>query len=294
MSVLTCPLKLSALRTLLTRSFPESLKAYGALQHVLTGNAFKLEVLVDQWPDFSTVICRPSLQAMKDPSDHYRNTYYIFTKDPHNLQKMLEDPQVVNWNQDTQIEAFQPELGIVLQKVSSKHGRQMETIGGFLLTRDKLTDEELAKFNRSSNEFYYTPLLVSEAPVVNNQLVCGQKKQQSLCFIERCIQDLPNICVRKKGLDQPIGWLLPDCSMEYRTIYMSPAYKRLGLAHNMFLKFCAANQGKVDLYYACLKPDNVPIQCMCLKIGFRFIGTWMEFYFTQKSKISIQTNKILL
>ncbi|PIO29075.1 hypothetical protein AB205_0160690, partial [Aquarana catesbeiana] len=63
MSVLTCSSKLTALRTLLTHSFPQSLKVCGGLQHVLTGNAFRLEVLVDQWPDFSTVICRPSLQV---------------------------------------------------------------------------------------------------------------------------------------------------------------------------------------------------------------------------------------
>lgn len=286
MSVLTCSSKLTALRTLLTHSFPQSLKVCGGLQHVLTGNAFRLEVLVDQWPDFSTVICRPSLQVMKDPSDQYRNTYYLFTKDPQNLQKMLEDPHVVNWNQDILMEGFHPELGILLQKISSKHGRQMETIGYLLFTRDKLTDEELEKVHRSSNEFSYTPLLVSEAPLVNNQLVCGQKKQQSLHFIERCIQHLPSICVRKKGLDQPIGWLLADCSMEYRIIYVTPAYRRLGLSHNMLLRFCAASQEKGDLYCVCASLDNISAQGMIHKAGFQFIGTWMEFYFKQKSYIS--------
>ncbi|KAM5140470.1 glycine N-acyltransferase-like protein 2, partial [Mantella aurantiaca] len=126
MLVLNCSSKLAALRKLLSHSFPESIKACGALQHVITGNEFKLEVLIDQWPDVSTVLCRPSLEDMKDPSDNFMNTYFLFSKNPQNLSRMLEDPQVVNWNQDFEIHGCQPSLEGVLQKVSSKYGSQMQ------------------------------------------------------------------------------------------------------------------------------------------------------------------------
>lgn len=41
---------------------------------------------------------------MKDPSDHYTNTYFLFSKDLQHLRQILEDPRVVNWKQDLQIQ----------------------------------------------------------------------------------------------------------------------------------------------------------------------------------------------
>lgn len=41
---------------------------------------------------------------MKDPSDQYTNTYFLFSKDLQHLHQMLEDPRVVNWKQDLQIQ----------------------------------------------------------------------------------------------------------------------------------------------------------------------------------------------
>ncbi|XP_073453121.1 glycine N-acyltransferase-like isoform X3 [Aquarana catesbeiana] len=283
MLVLTCSSKLATLRRLLVHSFPESLKACGALHHVIIGNPFKLEVLVDQWPDFSTVICRPSLEDMKDPSDHYTNTYFLFSKDLQHLRQMLEDPRVVNWKQDLQIQGCQPALGGLLQEVSSRHGRQIHTTSNFLYMRDRMTDEELENINSiSSNELWYTPLLVHEAPLVNSRWAFGMN-QRSLRFIERCIQNLPTICVRKKGLDQPIAWGLIENSMEIRMGYTCSDYRNLGLAHNILLKLAAANYEKEAPTYVDTAPDNIPGQAAILKAGFQLIGRWEQCYFKQKS-----------
>ncbi|KAM3912769.1 putative glycine N-acyltransferase-like protein 1B [Leptodactylus fuscus] len=104
MLVLTCSSKLSALRRSLTHSFPESVKVCGALHYVIDKNPFRLQVLVDQWPDFTSVLCRPPLEDMTDPSDPYTNTYYLFSKDPQGLRHFLQNPQTVNWKQQLEIQ----------------------------------------------------------------------------------------------------------------------------------------------------------------------------------------------
>lgn len=106
MIFLTCSAKLTTLRKILTQSFPESLKVHGAVHHVICNNPFRLQVLVDQWPEFTSVICRPQLEEMTDGLDPYTNTYFLFSKDPQNLSQMLKDPISVNWKQKLQIQGL--------------------------------------------------------------------------------------------------------------------------------------------------------------------------------------------
>ncbi|KAM3914060.1 glycine N-acyltransferase-like protein 2 [Leptodactylus fuscus] len=148
MLVLTCSSKLSALRRSLTHSFPESVKVCGALHYVMDRNPFRLQVLVDQWPDFTSVLCRPPLEDMTDPSDPYTNTYFLFSKDPQGLRHFLQDPRTVNWKQKLHIQGCQPALTGVLQEVSAKHGSQMQTISRQLYIRDGVKGEDLEKMSK--------------------------------------------------------------------------------------------------------------------------------------------------
>ncbi|XP_010831471.1 PREDICTED: glycine N-acyltransferase-like protein 2, partial [Bison bison bison] len=59
MFVLREPQQLQILYESLEESIPESLKVYGALFHIRNKNPFNLEVLVDAWPEYRTVVIRP-------------------------------------------------------------------------------------------------------------------------------------------------------------------------------------------------------------------------------------------
>ncbi|XP_040291270.1 glycine N-acyltransferase-like protein 2 isoform X3 [Bufo bufo] len=283
MLVLTCSSKLASVRRLLTHSFPESLKVCGALHHVIEKNPFRLQVLVDQWPDFTSVICRPPLEEMTDPSDHYTNTYFLFSKDPQGLRQFLQDPQTVNWKQELQIQGCQPSLTGVLQEVSSKHGSQMHTTSNLLYMKDGMKSEDLEKIsNISSDELQFAPLKTHEASYVNEQWIFG-KNDHSLHFIERCIQTFPSIGVRKKGVDQPIAWGTSDHSMEIRMGYTLPAYRNLGLSSIIILKISAINHNRRFPMYAHTAPDNKTSQAVMHKTGFQQTGRWVQWNFQRKS-----------
>ncbi|XP_056387054.1 glycine N-acyltransferase-like isoform X3 [Hyla sarda] len=282
MLLLTCSVKLAALRRLLTHSFPESLKVCGALQYALDKNPFGLQVVVDQWPDFTSVMCRPPLEEMTDPSDHYTNTYFLFSKDPQGLRHFLQDPQTVNWKQNLQIQGCQPMLTGVLQEVSSKHGSQMTTTSNLLYMRDAISSEDLEKMSKlSSDEFQFTPLQIHEAPYVNDTWIYGMN-QHSLHFVERCIQTFPSISVRKKGVDRPIAWVLTDHSASIRMGYTSPAYRKLGLSSIILHKFSAIYQEKGFPVYAFTAPDNNAGQATLSKAGFVQRGIELHFNFQRK------------
>ncbi|XP_066442935.1 glycine N-acyltransferase-like [Eleutherodactylus coqui] len=283
MLVLTCSSKLATLRRLLTHNYPESLKVCGALHQVIDKNPFRLQVLVDQWPDFTSVMCRPPLEEMTDPLDRYTNTYFLFSKDPQGLRQFLQDPQTVNWRQELQIQGCQPTLTGVLQEVSSKHGSQMHTTSNLLYMRDGMEDEEMEKLSKlSSDDLQYTPLQTHEAHYVNDQWLLG-KNEHSLHFVERCIQTLPSISARKTGVDQPVAWAVIDHSVEIRMGYTSPAFRNMGMNYTLLRKMAAVNHQRGFPIYAHTAPDNKASQAVLYKAKFQQRGTWVQWRFQQKS-----------
>ncbi|XP_075708870.1 glycine N-acyltransferase-like isoform X2 [Rhinoderma darwinii] len=277
MQVLTCSLKLATLRRLLTQSFPESLKVCGALQHVMDKNPFRLQVLVDQWPDFTTVMCRPPLEEMKDPSDPYTNTYFLYSKDPQGLRQFLQDPQTVNWKQELQIQGCQPELTSVLEEVSSKHGSQMYTTSNLLFMRDGMESEELEKMSKIS-DLQFSTLEPDEAYLVNEVWAFGGNPL-SECYISQCIQSFPNVCARRGGIGKPVAWTMSEQSAEMRMGYTERTNRNQGVFRTMIIQLASELSFKGFPLYCHVAPDNKISQAATLRAGFPLAGRWQQWKF---------------
>ncbi|KAJ1206524.1 hypothetical protein NDU88_001929 [Pleurodeles waltl] len=137
MFLLNCTHKLATLERLLVKNFPESLKVYGTLFHINRGNPFNLELLVDSWPDFQTVITRPPRQERNDDMDHYTNSYYMFTKDVEGLRKILNTTDVVDWNQKLQIQGLQHNLDEVIKSTAAIKKLRVDTAIRLLYVKEE-------------------------------------------------------------------------------------------------------------------------------------------------------------
>ncbi|KAM4636076.1 glycine N-acyltransferase-like isoform 2-T2 [Discoglossus pictus] len=278
MLFLTCSSKLATLRKALTHSFPESLKACGALHHVINKNSFNLQVLVDQWPDFTSVICRPPLEEMTDPSDRYTNTYFLFSKDQQRLSEMLQNPHVINWTQELQIQGCQTELGEVLRDVSAKHRSGIRFTSNILYMRDSIQSSEVPEQPDSTSELQFSSLSPHEASLVNAGWKFGGN-EQSLRFVECCIQRLPTLCVRKKSDGLPVAWALCDYTSEIRMGFTEPAFRNRGLSYSVIVTLAALNHMNGVPIYSHVAPDNKTSQRLTLRAGFREVGRWEQWNF---------------
>ncbi|XP_044154632.1 glycine N-acyltransferase-like isoform X4 [Bufo gargarizans] len=277
MLVLTCSSKLASLRRLLTHSFPESLKVCGALHHVIEKNPFRLQVLVDQWPDFTSVICRPPLEEMTDPSDPYTNTYFLFSKDPQGLRQFLQDPQTVNWKQELQIQGCQPALTGVLQEVSSKHGSQIHTTSNLLYMRDGMESKDLENMSNIS-DLQFSTLKAEEAYLVNEVWALGGNPLSER-YISHCIQSFPNVCARKLGVGKPVAWTMSEQSAEMRMGYTEKQYRNQGLFRTMIVKLANKQNSMGCPLYCHVAPDNQSSQAATLRAGFPLAGRWQQWKF---------------
>lgn len=76
--------------------FPESLKVYGCVFNINRGKPHNLEVIVDSWPDFAAMLCRPKTKGADDREGDF-NIHSIYSRDAHSLRTLLDTPGVMDW-----------------------------------------------------------------------------------------------------------------------------------------------------------------------------------------------------
>ncbi|XP_023363595.1 glycine N-acyltransferase isoform X1 [Otolemur garnettii] len=241
MSLLQGAKVLQTLEEALRKSLPASIKVYGTIFHIRQGNPFKLMALVDNWPDFNTVVVRPQEQDMIDDLDHYTNTYQIFSKDIQNCQKFLGSPEVINWKQHLQIQSSQPSLNEVIENLAAIKSFKVKQTQCILYvkseTAKKLSPSLMDTQTLSSSGgkpkhinkevFKISSLDATHATLVNKFWSFGGN-ERSQKFIEHCIQTFPSFCLLGPE-GTPVSWSLMDQTGEMRMSGTIPEYRVHGL-----------------------------------------------------------------
>ncbi|XP_072494799.1 glycine N-acyltransferase [Notamacropus eugenii] len=269
---------LQTLERALRKDIPESLKIFGTVFHMNHGNPFKLEALVDRWPDFKTVIVRPQEQDMTDDLDHYTNTYQVYSKDFQNCQELLKSSDVINWKQHLQIQGFQSGLNEVINNVTEEKSVQvkmtkrilylacetMNRYAPFQQNMDKADKTEKPKRDLNTKIFKMSSLNLEHASLVNNLWSFGGN-ERSLKFIQRCIQHFPSYCLLGPE-GTPVSWNLMDQTGELRMAGTLNEYRRLGLvSHILYYHIQAMDKLGYPMYSHVAK-DNPGMQQVCEKL----------------------------
>ncbi|KAM5186064.1 LOW QUALITY PROTEIN: glycine N-acyltransferase-like protein 1 [Callospermophilus lateralis] len=185
MLLLQCSQKLLTLYKSLAGSIPESLKVSGSLYYINHGNPFNVEVLVESWPEYQTVIIRPQTQEMTKDTDPYTNVYHIFSEEPQELQEVLKHCGVIKWKQMLQIQGTKSEAVTVVLK---------------------------------DPNFKFSQLDVSYSTLVNDSWDIGQN-EKSLHYIQHCIQTLIAFCLQGPE-GGPVTWvtMVHSCEVGMKNI----------------------------------------------------------------------------
>ncbi|XP_003920208.1 glycine N-acyltransferase-like protein 2 [Saimiri boliviensis] len=215
---------------------PESIKVYGAIFNIKNKNPFNMEVLVDAWPDYQTVIIRPKKQEMKDDQDHYTNTYHIFTKAPDKLEEILSCSEVINWEQTFQIQGCQEGLNEAIRKVAASKTVQVDYVKTVLFkpellkehktsSNDKMELFEMHKVDDNNKKRNFSSMFLdaSHAGLINEHWAFG-KNERSLKYTERCLQDFLGFGVLGPE-GELISWVVMEQSCELRMGYTIPKYR---------------------------------------------------------------------
>ncbi|KAM8969528.1 glycine N-acyltransferase-like protein 2 [Sarcophilus harrisii] len=284
---------LQALHRSLAKSIPESLKVYGSIFHINRGNPFNLEVLVDSWPEYQTVITRAPKKKMTDDMDHYTNTYHIFTKIPERLPEILESDNIINWDQILTIQGCQQGLDEKIKSIAASKAVQIDYSKRFLYATEailQLKSSNTRMFGRSHEEIIQntgkfrskvgnlkpTLLDVSHSELVNNNWKFG-KNEKSLRYIKSCIQNFPGYCLLDSE-GNPITWSVMEATCELRMACTLPGYRGMGILGEMMKAYMQHLHQNEIPFYLHVEDMNKNSHKAVRRLGFRAMPCeWHEW-----------------
>nr|XP_023480832.1 glycine N-acyltransferase-like protein 3 isoform X1 [Equus caballus]XP_023480834.1 glycine N-acyltransferase-like protein 3 isoform X1 [Equus caballus] len=254
MLVLSCSTKLLILEKMLKSHFPESLKVYGAVMNINRGNPFQKEVVLDSWPDFKAVITRRQKEAETDNLDHYTNAYAVFYKDVRAYQRLLEECDVINWEQVFQIQGLQSELHGVSKAVaeSKRLDVKLSSFKAVHLPPVSALPDTSSLMGSSPRLTY---LSVADADLLNRTWSRGGN-EQCLQYIANLISCFPSACVRDDKGD-PVSWSLTDQFATMCHGYTLPEHRRKGYSRLVALTLARKLQSRGFPSQGNVLDDNV-------------------------------------
>nr|KAF6362878.1 glycine-N-acyltransferase like 3 [Pipistrellus kuhlii] len=225
MLVLNCATKLLTLEKVLKSHFPESLKVYGAVMNINRGNPFQKEVVLDSWPDFNAIITRRQKEAETDNLDHYTNGYAVFYKDVRVYRRLLEERDVINWDQAFHIQGLQSELYDVTKAVADSKQLDVKITSSKAVILPPVSAPPDTSLLRSSPP-RLTYLSVADADLLNRTWSRGGN-EQCRRYLSSLIACFPSVCVRdEKG--RPVSWSITDQFATMCHGYTLPEHRRKG------------------------------------------------------------------
>ncbi|XP_009318019.1 PREDICTED: LOW QUALITY PROTEIN: glycine N-acyltransferase-like protein 3 [Pygoscelis adeliae] len=230
MLVLNCSMKLQILEKMPKRSFPESLKVYGAVMNISQGNPFRKEVVVISWPDFKAVITRPQRENERDDLDRYTNALAALYKLIQAYQELLENTNAINWGQFFQVQGLQDGICEISRTVALSKQVDVKTPSFQTVIHadtDMLPDIRLQMDPKLTLAY----LDISHASLLSKTWSRGGNPRCQK-YLANLISSFPSVCVLDDN-GYPLSWSLTDQFAAMIHGYALPEHQRKGYSRLM-------------------------------------------------------------
>ncbi|XP_006882182.1 PREDICTED: glycine N-acyltransferase-like protein 3 [Elephantulus edwardii] len=214
---------------------------YGAVMNINRGNPFHKEVVLDSWPDFKAVITRRQKEVETDNLDHYTNAYAVFYKDVKAYQQLLEEHDVINWDQVFQIQGLQSDLYDVSKAVANTKQLHVKLTSFRAVHFASVpTLPDISSLLGSPPRLTY--LSVTDADLLNRTWSRGGN-ELCLRYIANLISSFPSVCVRDDR-GSPVSWSITDQFATMCHGYTLPEHRRKGYSRLVALTLARKLQSR--------------------------------------------------
>ncbi|XP_019221977.1 glycine N-acyltransferase-like protein 3 [Oreochromis niloticus] len=210
----------------LLKHLPKSYKVYGFLFGINRNKPTTLEVVVDTWPDFKVIICRPDPEKKRALNFMKKGDYSM---DEQSLRKMLTDENAVDWSTYFMIGGLDVSHAPMLKQVSSDRRVKYKTdILVHLLYLQDTNYLHMPAIN-SELELRISSLNLSYVDLVNKTWKFG-RDEKGYRKIENQIINFPSCCITD-GRGQPVSWILVCDYCAVGMLYTLPEHRAKGYAN---------------------------------------------------------------
>ncbi|KAK9541749.1 hypothetical protein VZT92_001770 [Zoarces viviparus] len=261
----------------LLKHFPKSFKVYGFIFGINRKKPSTLEVIVDTWPDFKVIICRPDPKNKRTLEFLKKVTY--FSMDDQILRKMLTEENAIDWSTYFLITGCDVSHETMLKEVSSDRevNNKVYALVHLLYLPDcshlptPAADSEL--------ESRISSLNLSHVDLVNKTWKFGGNKQGYMT-IKNLISNFPSCCITDDQ-GQPVSWILVYDYCALGILYTLPEHRRRGYAKVLVSTMARRLHTEGYPVYCFIKEDNMVSYKIFKNLGFiedpSYRAAWFEF-----------------
>lgn len=264
----------------LLKHLPKSYKVYGFLFGINRNKPTTLEVVVDTWPDFKVIICRPDPENKRALNFKEKMAYY--SMDEQSLRKMLTDENAVDWSTYFMIGGLDVSHAPMLKQVSSDRRVNHKVYTSVHLLYLPDTNHLHMPVYDSELESRISSLNISHVDLVNKTWKFGGD-EKGYRTIENLISNFPSCCITD-GQGQPVSWILVYDYCALGILYTLPEHRGKGLAKILISILAKKLHAEGYPVYCYIEEDNVLSYKLFRNIGFiedpSYRAAWFEFNFS--------------
>ncbi|KAL7383509.1 hypothetical protein ABVT39_012101 [Epinephelus coioides] len=263
----------------LQKHLPKSIKVYGFLYGINRNKPSTLEVLVDTWPDFKVVICRPDPKNKRSLEFMQKVSYY--STDEQSLRRMLSEEDAIDWSSYFIIGGFDSTHIPLIKQVSADRGvnNRSYTMVHLLYLPD--SSSLLTPAVDSELESRISSLNLSHVDLVNKTWKFGgDEKGHKL--VMKLISNFPSCCITDSQ-GQPLSWILVYDYCAMGLLYTLPEHRGKGYAKVLIGTMAKRLFAEGYPVYCFIEEENMASYKLFKNLGFTedpsYRAVWLEFNF---------------
>ncbi|XP_061601023.1 glycine N-acyltransferase-like protein 3 isoform X1 [Cololabis saira] len=264
---------------ILQTHLPKSYKVYGFLYGINRNKESTLQVVVDSWPGFKVIICRPDPKSKAALAFTKKVTFY--STDEEVLRKMLTDENAIDWSTYFLVGGFDISHAQMLKEVSAE--RQVNNRGFTLVHLLYLPDISylLSPPADSELESRISSLNVSHTDLVNKTWKFGGD-EKGYWNIKNLISNFPSCCITDiQG--QLVAWMLVYNYCALGMLYTLPEHRGKGYAKVLISTMAKKLLSEGYPVYCFIEEENKVSYSLFKTLGFiedeSYRAAWFEFNF---------------
>ncbi|XP_019221971.1 glycine N-acyltransferase isoform X1 [Oreochromis niloticus] len=253
----------------LKRYLPMSQQVYGFLVLRNRVRSDPVRVLVDRWPQFRVIMCKPHVEQN---SDLFKDTM-LFATDAAVLEEILSKSSVFDWSKyfcvgtsvsHTEIfKAVASAKGVPCKRVATCHLMTLEDVS-------RLPSVDSSGISISS-------LDESHIGLVNQTWKFG-KDDVAVGVIRNMIANFPSCCVLDAER-KPVSWILTYPSCAIGMLYTLPEHRGKGYAKILVSSLAKRNHALGYPVYSFIEEENAVSYRLFANLGFTEDPSYREAWF---------------
>ncbi|XP_050981134.1 glycine N-acyltransferase-like protein 3 [Labeo rohita] len=268
--------ELKIAETTLYAHLPKSIKVYGFVFAMNRGKPQALEVLVDTWPAFTTIIFRPDPNNIR--TKDYLKKVTLYSTDEEVLRKMLTTENAIDWSTNFLIGGCDVRHIPMLKEIAASRGVSMKEFS--LVHLMTLTDpSHLPELVTSDLESRVSVLNESHVDVINKTWKFGGD-EKSYRNILHLIRHFPSCCITDEN-NQPVSWVLSYDYYAMGMLYTQPEHRGKGYAKTLITTMAKRLHSQGYPVYCFIEECNELSYKLFKNMGFTedpsYRATWYEF-----------------